>query len=109
MVPHYRYNDITNYIDKVIIEGYFIEAHRNDKGRIVDSVKRPYNYEIFEDVAHMVENVTSKAIRLYLNVSHPDKLATIMERVITKYFNPKYNPNEDDKKTEKKSIFSWRR
>ena len=91
MVTNDRYNDITIYIDKVIRDRS--QPSNRNYG------ESDYNFDNFNDVAHMVENVTSKAIRLYLQNTNAENLATIMKRVIAEYFNPEYKSEKIVKKS----------
>jgi hypothetical protein len=73
-----RYRDIGTYMNKVIRDRTRLDKRRFDE---ID-----YNFDNFEDVANMVEKVTHNAILYHFKIMNKDKVATIMERVIEKYF-----------------------
>jgi hypothetical protein len=73
-----RYRDIKTYMNKVIRDRTRLDKRRFDE---ID-----YNFDNFEDVANMVEKVTHNAILYHFKIMNKDKVATIMERVIEKYF-----------------------
>jgi hypothetical protein len=78
LVDGNRYRDIETYINKVITDRSLPYKRNHDE---ID-----YNFDNFKDVADMVEKVTDNAIKYHFKNFHPDKIATIMERVIKKYF-----------------------